>query len=155
MWCRRTLTAKELAAAKEDEKRKQRSGKKTSSSDRKITKKTRVPCINLVQHVVFKLNSSGKTSAFQLHSPTQAIAKANWATMLKAIKNWSLHCCGEVGQKLDTGGSPDSDDSLQNAANGIKYIGKCKTQDDAGQNRCILAREQAAAITSKASKKAF
>ena len=59
--------------------------------------------------------------------------------MLRAKKKWSLHSCGEVGQHLDS-----EKGDLQAAANEIRYIGKCVTGDDAGQNTCIRAQEQAA-----------
>ena len=39
MWCRRSLTKNELAAAKEAEKHKKLSGKRTSASDCKVSKK--------------------------------------------------------------------------------------------------------------------
>ena len=88
------------------------------------------------------LESSNKSITFQLHSPTQAIGKGNWGTMTQAKRKWSFLCCGQDGEKLD---SVDSEGkTLQEAVDNIKYIGKCMTQDDAGTNKCILAREQAA-----------
>jgi hypothetical protein len=139
MWCRRTLTKSELAAAKAEEQRKKQAGKKTSSSDRKVTKKTRTPCLNIVQHAVLKRNSSGGTCSFQIHSPTIGMAKGNWSTMVNAIEKWSLRCCSKVGKHL-AGEASDLQETIDN----IFYIGKCKTQDDAGQNACILAAEQQA-----------
>ena len=131
MWCRRTLIAKEKEIAKTAAATQKAAGKKNhvGNTDRKITKKTRVPCLSAVQHVRLQLESTNKIIAFQLHSPTLAIGKGNWATMLRAKKKWSLHSCGEVGEKLNTKDS--SGISLQEAADNVRYIGKCVTQDDA------------------------
>ena len=97
--------------------------------------------MNLVQHAVLKRNSTGKTVCFQIHSPTIGMAKGNWSTMLRAIEKWSLRCRGKVGKRL----AGDNDQGLQqDTLDNIFYVGKSKTQDDAGQNTCILAAEQEA-----------
>ena len=96
--------------------------------------------MNVVQHAVLKRNSTGKTVCFQIHSPTIGLAKGSWSTMLRAIEKWSLRCCGKVGKRL----AGDNGQGLQQCLDNIFYIGKCKTQDDAGQNACILAAEQEA-----------
>ena len=143
MWCRRALTAKEKEIAKKAAAKQKAAGKKGACNiDRMVTKKIRVPCLNSVQHVRLSLESSNKSITFQLHSPTQAIGKGNWGTMMQAKRKWSFLCCGQVGEKLD---SVDSEGkTMQEAVDNIKHIGKCMTHDDAGTNECILAREQAA-----------
>ena len=67
------------------------------------------------------------------------MADGNWSTMLRAIEKWSLRCCGKVGKRL----AGDNDQGLQqDTLDNIIYVGKFKTQEDAGQNGCVLAAEQ-------------
>ncbi len=150
MWCRRSLTSRELehlntACAKKKAKAMASGGKgKHSHCERMVTKKTRVPCLNQVQHIRLELESSQKTIAFQLHSPTQAMGKGNWSTMLRAKRKWSFQCCGVVGSQLEDRRGSNGSNKLQKAADAVRYIGKCVTQDAAAVNTCVLAREQAA-----------
>jgi hypothetical protein len=136
MWCRRSLTSEEMKEAKKElAKVKLKKPKaKHQHCERQVTKKVRVPCMNQVQHIRLEVEAS--TAAFQLHSPTQAIGKGNWSTMLRAKRKWSFQCEGNVGTQLDPDGR------LQEAADSVQYIGKCVTGDAASVNTCIHAREQ-------------
>ena len=138
MWCRRSLTSQEMTEAKNElaKKAERKPTAKYQHCERKVTKKVRVPCLNQVQHIRVELEAA--TAAFQLHSPTQAMGKGNWSTMLRAKRKWSFQCCGNVGTQLDPDGR------LQEAADSVRYIGKCLTGDAAGVNTCIHAREQQA-----------
>jgi hypothetical protein len=57
--------------------------------------------------------------------------------MQRAKRKWSFQCEGNVGSQLD---HPDG--RLQEAADSVKYIGKCLTGDAASTNQCMHAREQ-------------
>ena len=128
MWCRRSLTSRELehlntACAKKKAKAMASGGKgKHSHCERMVTKKTRVPCLNQVQHIRLELESSQKTIAFQLHSPTQAMGKGNWSTMLRAKRKWSFQCCGVVGSQLEDRRGSNGSNKLQKAADAVRSI---------------------------------
>ena len=143
MWCRRSLTSEEMKEAKKElTKVKIKKPKaKHQHCERQVTNKVRVPCMNQVQHIRLEVEAS--TAAFQLHSPTQAIGKGNWSTMLRAKRKWSFQCEGNVGTQLDPDGR------LQEAADSVRYIGKCVTGDAASTNCCIHAREQQALSETK------
>ena len=143
MWCRRSLTSDELRAAKAAAAKAKAATNKKIVCDRNVTKKTRVPCLNQVQNIRMEVDASNELVAFQLHSPTQVIAKGNWATMLRAKRKWSIQCCGKVGSRLQDDNS-STDCSLQKAADSVRYIGKCVCGDAASVNVCIDAREQEA-----------
>ena len=99
MWVRRELTALEKEEFKARQLERQAQGKKAAQCKRVAAKRVTKPCINVIQNV-FAKRRTRKGKYCQIHSPTQPMAKGNWATYLHHQKKWNLFCEGEVGEKV-------------------------------------------------------
>ena len=120
--------------------------KKRAAQNRKLKGKrwgrnTAVPVLTLVQHLAC-IRPEQPVQLVQVHAPSMALPKANWATILSRKRKWNLVMGDSVGENLKSS-------ELQDAMRACSVLVKLNTNDAANTNDCMTKSEQVASQSAR------
>lgn len=147
LWCRLPAAKEDQLARRRRVQQHRRAGKKLSMT---CGRNLAVPVMNSLQHLYVSKPGLQCWSAAQVHSPAQALPKANWSTIMSRKRKWSACAGGEMGAMLREPGGRS-----QEVLDAVRVLAKVATNDAAAANDCTSRVEQDELLEKRAPRRRY